>query len=591
MKIPAFLHKPWLRWLTLCIFLFGSFLPVQTAQAAGPCTPILVHQGLISADESWCAGGDNTHYITDTVIVQPGVTLTIAAGVTVDSPVDNWSKYLVVQGHLDIAGTLAQPVYLTRSINYPTQNWGGLFFDGSQGEGSGSINYAIIDHAGANFLPPGCVGLCGGGQTAVVVKDVTNGKQVTFNNSTIHNNVNKGLYIANSTVNISDTTFSQNQYPIWIEGEESVITYAGNTFFDNAYPYYDNVSYTIQEDSIVVGPNALMGQNFSLPTQNGLDAYVFSLNTTIPFGTTMSIEPGVTLRVVGNQYISVQGNLVAPGTAAQPIRFSGIPSSVPGVTLNWGGLFFDGTAGAGAGSISHAIIDSGGSNFLPPGCTGACGSAQTAVFIKDLPAGQLLDIGHSTIQNSLSKGLYVVNSETAHLDDNLIKGGRIGADFVSNIAVSNLALIDQLFDGVIVEGGYHLDARHLTIARAGQSGLHLYSGGTGLLQNAILSHNALAVWAEGSGSIILNTNLSDSNTVFQLGAVTAINTIEGLAAFEADGYHIQPNSAAVGVGLKGLASMDIDGDARPWPASTQPDLGADEISAGFFRVFLPVLVR
>ncbi len=591
MKKTAFLYLIRPHLLILFVVLFAIFLPVKTAKAAGPCTPNTTHQGVITADETWCSGGDNVHYITDDVTVQVGVTLTIAAGVTVDSPVSNWSKYLVVQGHLDIVGTPEEPVFLTRSYNYPAQNWGGLFFDGSQGDGSGNINHAIIHHAGANFLPPGCVGLCGNGQTAVFVKDVTNGKQVTINNSTINDNISKGLYIVNSTVNVANTVFSQNQYPIWIEGEESIVAYSGNTFSDNAYPYYDTVNYTIQEDSIVIGSNALMGQDFSLPTQTGLDAYLFFSETTIPFGTTMTVEPGVTLRMVENQYLTVQGRLVAPGTAAQPIHFSGLPSSVQGVDLYWGGLYFDGMAGAGSGNVSYAIIDSGGCNFLPPACTGACGSAQTAVFIKDLPANQVLEIGNSTIQRSLKKGLYVVNSEVAHLDDNLIRGGGIGADFVSNITVRNLALIDQAYDGIIVESGYHFDGSHLTIARAGQSGLHLYSDATGLLQNSILSHNALAVWAEGGSSLSLDTNLSDANTVFQVGAVTAINTIDGLAAFEADGYHIQANSAAVSVGLKGLASIDIDGDERAWPAGTQPDLGADEISAGYFRSFIPLLSR
>ena len=592
MKTIVILTNSLLRWLTLTVFLFGSlFYTAQTAQAAGPCIPNLIHQGIISADETWCAGGDNIHYLNGDVTVQAGVTLTIAAGVTVDSTADAWSKYLVVQGHLDIAGTPAQPVYLTRSYNYPNQNWAGLFFDGSQGDGSGSINYAIIDHAGSNFLPPGCVGLCGNAQTAVFVKDLAVGKQVTISHSTIHDNTSKGLFVVDSAVNVANTTFSQNKYPIWIEGAKSVVAYSGNTFTNNAYPYYDIINYTVQEDSIFLGPDALTGQDFSLPAQNGLDAYVYLSGASIPLGTTMTIEPGVTLRMTSDRYLSVQGYLNAVGTPELPIRFSSIPSSGPSVTLYWGGLYFDGTAGDGGGAISHAIIEHGGSNSLPPGCTGTCGTAQTAVFVKDLPVNKPLDISNSIIQDSLSKGMYVVNSHTAHLDNNVIKGGQIGVDFASNMTVSNLAVIDQTLDGVIVETGYTVDARHLTIARAGRSGFHVYTGGTGLLKNSILSHNALAVWPEGSASTTLDTNLADANTVLHTGTVTIINMIDGSASFEADGYHIQPTSAAVGVGLDGLCMVDIDGDARPWPAGTRPDLGADEVSVGKFNVFLPLLKR
>ncbi len=576
MNKTPFFFKALFCWLIPVMVLFGSLSPAQKAQAAAsPCTADYFHQGLITADETWCAGA--THYMTGDVIVQPGVTLTIAAGVTVDSVEAAWSKYLIVQGHLDINGTLAQPVLLTRSINYPIQNWSGLYFDGSQGDGSGTINYAIIEHAGSNFLPSGCTGTCGNGQTAVFVKDLSVGKQVTINNSTLRDNVSKGLYVVDSTVNVTNTTFSQNKYPILIDGASSVVAYSGNTFSNNAYPYYDNVNYTVQEDAIFINPGALMGHNFSLPVQTGLDAYVMWGHTTIPAGVTMSVEPGVTLRKEWGNYLTVQGHLDALGTQALPIRFTGIPGSDTFIH-NWGGLYFEGTAGDGSGNLNHVIIERAGSNNLPPSCVGVCGTAQTAVFIKDLPANKQVNISSSIIENSLSKGLYVVNSPTAHVDGNLIKGGRVGAHFVSNMTVNNLAVIDQVLYGIVVESGYSVDARHLTIARAGQIGL--YTAGTSQLKNSILSHNALAVKAEGSGQATLDTNLADGNTIFKSGTVSELHPINGSAAFEADGYHIQATSEAVGNGLPGLSAVDIDGNTRPSPSGSLPDLGADEISAG-----------
>ncbi|HPR34513.1 MAG TPA: right-handed parallel beta-helix repeat-containing protein [Anaerolineaceae bacterium] len=527
--------------------------------------------------------------MTNTVIVPYGVTLTIEAGVTVDSAAGAWSNFLVIRGHLDINGTADHPVVLTHTPNYPNQNWSGIFFDGSQGDGSGSIQYATITHAGSNFDPPDCPGC--GGQIAVFVHNLASTNQVTIDHSNITDNTSRGLLVDNSKVNVSDTTFSLNKYPIWIKGPLSEIVYSGNTFINNAYPYYDNTNYFVQEDAIFMGTGALTDQDFNLPSQTGLDAYVLLENFTIPADVRMTVEPGVTLRMENDNYLTVLGFLNAVGTPTLPIHFSSIPSSDPNIKLNWGGLYFDGNAGNGGGLISHAIVEQGGSNFLPPACSGTCGSAQTAVFIKDLPTNKSLEFNNSIIQGSLNRGLFVVNSQSAQLDRNLIKGGKIGAHFVSNMTISNLALIDQANDGVIVENGYTLDARHLTISGAGQSGLHVLSGGTGLLRNSILSHNALAAWAEGSGSISMDTNLSDANTAFQVGTVTATNTIEGPAEFKADGYHIQDNSSAVSEGLRGLSGVDIDGDARAWPAATKPDLGVDEISAGFLRVYIPFIVR
>ena len=70
-----------------------------------------------------------------------------------------------------------------------------------------------------------------------------------------------------------------------------------------------------------------------------------------------------------------------------------------------------------------------------------------------------------------------------------------------------------------------------------------------------------------------------------------LHTFNGAATFEVDGYHIQAASEAVGRGLIGLSTVDIDGDVRPLPAGNLPDLGADEIPAGRFNVFLPAIKR
>jgi hypothetical protein len=54
-------------------------------------------------------------------------------------------------------------------------------------------------------------------------------------------------------------------------------------------------------------------------------------------------------------------------------------------------------------------------------------------------------------------------------------------------------------------------------------------------------------------------------------------------------YHIGPASAMAGRGTDVGVTKDIDGDARPAPVGSQPDLGADE--ANQHRLFLPLLLR
>jgi hypothetical protein len=754
--------------IVLCgIMLLGGWLTsvwaVQPVQAAiGPCSLTNIHQGLITADESWCAGGD-AHYLFDDVIVQPGVTLTIQAGVTVASPSGAGWKYLIIKGHLDVNGTNAQPVLMNGPLPGGWTEWGGLFFDGSAGDGSGNINYATIEHAGANlggFNPP----------HAVLIKDLGVGKAVNISHSTIQNNPVKGVYVVNSTVNFTNNTFSHNTYPIYIDGESSVVSYSGNTFVDNAFGY-PNVNYKIAEDAIFIGSDALTAHDFSLPVQTGLDAYVFPAGTTLPAGRTMTVAPGVLVRT-GTGSLIVKGALIAAGSSGLPIRFTGIPvsGSTNGEMYTWFGLAYDGRDGGGSGHLTYVTIDHAADNVVeygpyallvrdtpgaiqvlvenciiqdnpdigvrvvngnltlnastiqrnrramliagvssqvplsgntftdnlynyvyidagamtghninlslqtglnayyftstftvPNGKTltiqpgvvvrtadahfliiqgdlqavgtpaqpvrfgdldtggnrwgglifdgpaGASGRVEHAiiergcafwngkdcanVLIYNLLLNKSVVVEHSTVVNSAGTGLSVFNSPTAQIDNNLIQGCRNGVYLFSNLVIKNLAILDTVLDGVIIEAGASVDARHLTIARAGRSGFYVRSGGEGQLRNSVLSQNTLAVWAEGTGTANLDTNLSDANISFKSGTVTDLHTINGAAMFAVDGYHILSTSAAVGKGLTMLASSDIDGESRSWPACSLPDLGVDEIADGSYCVYIPALRR
>ncbi len=65
---------------------------------------------------------------------------------------------------------------------------------------------------------------------------------------------------------------------------------------------------------------------------------------------------------------------------------------------------------------------------------------------------------------------------------------------------------------------------------------------------------------------------------------------DGAARRSAHGeLHIGDFSAAAGSGVDAGVTADIDGDPRPIPAGTLPDLGADEIRQ--HRVYLPLLLK
>lgn len=56
-------------------------------------------------------------------------------------------------------------------------------------------------------------------------------------------------------------------------------------------------------------------------------------------------------------------------------------------------------------------------------------------------------------------------------------------------------------------------------------------------------------------------------------------------------YHIGTCSPVSNVGVDAGIDVDIDGDPRPLPAGTRPDLGADEVEQHCLYLYLPLALR
>ena len=84
-------------------------------------------------------------------------------------------------------------------------------------------------------------------------------------------------------------------------------------------------------------------------------------NALVESGTTLTIEPGVTVRFAEATYLEVGhkgSRLIANGTADKPIVFtSGLANKRPG---DWVGIVFDEAVGQLGSTISHAIVEYGG---------------------------------------------------------------------------------------------------------------------------------------------------------------------------------------------------------------------------------------
>ncbi len=190
-------------------------------------------------------------------------------------------------------------------------------------------------------------------------------------------------------------------------------------------------------------------------------------------------------------------------------------------------------------------------------------------------------------------GVYLVGTAPANFSANLIAQNSAGdggggifvgrgttGRYASNAVIQNQA---GQGGGILVEGAAPVFV-HTTLANNG-TGLVVVAGGpmaaSAVFTNTVVANHTLGVQANDGASAALFQTLWDGNGAKFAGPGTVISTgdIDGAAAFEADGYHVQPTSAAVGRGLTGDVAQgsDIDGEGRF--QGNGPELGADELGA------------
>lgn len=159
--------------------------------------------------------------------------------------------------------------------------------------------------------------------------------------------------------------------------------------------------------------------------------YVVAGSVTVPSGATLTVEPGAIVKVQSGMFFSVQGTLVAQGTAVLPVRFTssrddtagGDTNGDGGATVpapgNWVGLTFG--AGAVASVLERVVFRYSGS--------GASG--------RTLHLTPGMTVEHLTIADGNGDGIYVHNASATIRFCHFENLGRPIAGLVPN-AVDNL---------------------------------------------------------------------------------------------------------------------------------------------------------
>ena len=357
-----------------------------------------------------------TYVATANLTVESSSTLTLQPGVVVKFQ-SNTS--LIVRGALAATGTDLSRIVFTSlkddafggdtqedgSATKPAAgDWGALYFADTSVDAMTVLDFVTVRYAGASYNYGAGVATAGIAPDSasptldhLVVEwssgyglQLLNASSPSLRRSTIQDNANHGLWLsASSGPAVSGNRFLRNGgYAVYLGGTSQAMFQA-------------NVA-----DGNFVNGVGLAGSISSNTTWEPDLPYVIADNTTLEINTALTLQPGVVVKFAAGKKWTVNGSLLAEGTAAQPIVFTSLKDDTVGGDTNgnanasypasgdWEALSFTQTS---AGSrLAHVHFRYGGSN-----------SATGAVVFDGGAPNAAQDL---TVMAAKYRGVYVNNA-------------------------------------------------------------------------------------------------------------------------------------------------------------------------------------
>jgi hypothetical protein len=254
------------------------------------------HCETISSNQTW-SSSDNVHVVTCNVIVASGATLTIQAGAIIKF---NLNTRLTVNGKLLVQGTGPAPVIITsyKDDEYGSDtngdgasvctpgDWDGIFF------GDTSDDTSLVDHALIRCTGDGYYGRA-------------------------------GINLDNASPTVQHSEFRQDAY-CGIQGDlHSFPRLIGNTYTGNAA----NGFCLLPQAGETIDINAAWS-----PIDT---SYYLRGNITVVLGKTLTLSPGIVVKVGLNNRLTINGKLLAQGTGTEPVTITSYQDDEHGIGNNW----------------------------------------------------------------------------------------------------------------------------------------------------------------------------------------------------------------------------------------------------------------
>ena len=399
-----------------------------TAPSAGPT----VHAGFPVANETWTAD-TSPHQITANLTLDSGLTLTLepCVLVTLDPDVN-----LLVDGTLVAVGTETRRITLEQGTS--GSRFGSLWI---RAPGSADLAYTTIEGGGSSSSTSF-------GATVRVEGQWPPSETLGVDNVVIRDSAGVGLWMSkwarfaagSQDLTITDSGATEADYPFPLRMSLNTLSsipvgvYTGNAT-DSILLSAESPYYIAEIDDTI--------PDRGIPYQMGGGGDFGVLGVYSAAGPTLTIEPGVEIQFfalgggglfVGNGTgAAEQGRVVAEGTQAQPILFTGVGPETAGM---WEGVTFRGAL-ANTSALDHVEIlnagaHGGDSSFGCPliGAGGAPdGATDGAIKIFAEPSASFVTNTH--IGDSSSHGIF-----------RAWEGAMI--DFMPSNTFTNVAWCDQV---------------------------------------------------------------------------------------------------------------------------------------------------
>ena len=382
------------------------------------------------------------YLVEGSITVSAGVKLTIEPGVAIKFKHNIWGSELRVEGELEAIGGAdpSQKIVFTSSSTAPAAgDWQWLYLKGAKA----TLENVVIEYAGQRGgNPPGSPYFTKG---AVYVEK----GDFTLKNSTIKNSPTLGIwlknntnglvdgvefsgigtggiwekpaaiYIENATTTVQNSTFKNNHTGIIMDSFTGI---AGPTVKNNLFQ--DNQT-AVKTASLLADFSGNTGQNNNengiVVTYFGFDdginqmtlkpdlTYIIEGQPTVPFGKTLNIQAGATVKFKTGGRIYTEGDLKAIGLPDQKITFTALETY-------WDYISF--SASSTNSILDNIIVSNGG--FL--GQRGGVSTQDGAIKINGLN----MTINNSLIQNN-EVGIELINAGFASQTQAVeLTGNKIG---------------------------------------------------------------------------------------------------------------------------------------------------------------------